>query len=114
MDYSTYWKIIEKSREPEAVEKTVSYLAEHLGKFLHQGERVLICFPYRKKGSLSDLLEQAIRRCQAEPVVWSDLLWKTLLRQAFVNKVTAIIGPPLILLGLMKLKRYNETPLFVR
>ena len=47
-------------------------------------------------------------------MVWSDLLWKTLLRQAFVNKVTAIIGPPLILLGLMKLKRYNETPLFVR
>ena len=36
MDYSTYWKIIEKSREPEAAEKTVAYLAEHLGKFLQQ------------------------------------------------------------------------------
>lgn len=114
MDRSAYWEFVEKTREPEAVEKTVAYLAEHLGKFLRQGERVLICFPYREKGSLSDLFEQAVRKCQAEPVVWADHLWKTLLRQAFVNRVTAIIGPPLILLGLMKLKRHNETPLFVR
>ena len=114
MDRDTYWKMIEKCREPEATEKTVAYLAEHLGKFLRTGERVLICFPFREKGSLSDLFEQAVVQCQAIPVVWSDLLWKTLLREAFVNKVTAIIGPPFILLGLMKLKRHNETPLFIR
>ena len=109
-----YWKIIAKNREPENTEKTVAYLAEHLRKFLRQGERVLICFPYREKGSLSDLFVQAALQCQAVPVVRSDLLWKTLLREAFVNKVSAIIGPPLILLGLMKLKRHNETPLFIR
>lgn len=114
LNRDAYWKIIEKSREPENTEKTVAYLAEHLRKFLRQGERVLICFPYREKGSLSDLFVQAALQCQAIPVVWSDLLWKTLLREAFVNKVTAIIGPPLILLGLMKLKRHNETPLFIR
>ena len=114
MDRSAYWKIIERNREPEAVEKTVTYLAEHLGKFLRPGERVLICFPYREKGSLSDLFEQAALRCRAVPVVWEDRRWRTLLRQAFMNKVTAIIGPPLILLGLMKLKRHNATPLFVR
>ena len=114
MDRSAYWKIIEKIRKPDAEATSVAYLAEHLGKFLRQGEKVLLCFPCREKGSLSDLFEQAIRKCQAEPVVWSDLLWKTLLRQAFTNRVTAIIGPPLILLGLMKLKRHNETPLFIR
>ena len=114
MNRDAYWKIIAKNREPENTEKTVAYLAEHLRKFLRQGERVLICFPYREKGSLSDLFVQAALQCQAVPVVWSDLLWKTLLREAFVNKVTAIIGPPLILLGLMKLKRHNETPLFIR
>ena len=27
----------------------VAYLAEHLGKFLRQGERVLICFRYREE-----------------------------------------------------------------
>ena len=114
MDKSTYWKIVEKTREPETVEKTIVYLADHLGKFLRPGERVLICFRYREEGSLSWLFEQAALRCGAVPVVWADELWKTLLRQAFTNKVTAIIGPPLILLGLMKLKRHNNTPLFVR
>ena len=114
MDPSAYWKIIEKTREPEAVEKTVAYLAEHLGRFLKKGERVLICFRYREVGSLSWFFEQAVRRCEAEPVVWSDDLWKTLLREAFVNRVTAIIGPPLILLGLMKLKKQYNTPLPIR
>lgn len=114
MNRDAYCKFVEKTKEPERLEKTVAYLSEHLSKFLRQGERVLICFPYREAGSLSDLFVQAALRCQAVPVVWSDLLWKTLLRQAFTNKVTAIIGPPLILLGLMKLKRHNGTPLFIR
>jgi len=114
MDSVAYWNFVEKSREPEAVEKTVAYLAEHLGKFLRRGEQVLICFRYREEGSLSWIFEQAVLRCEAVPVVWSDELWKTLLRQAFTNKITAIIGPPLILLGLMKLKRYNNTPLYIR
>lgn len=114
MDCGAYWKLVEKSRAPEAAEKTVAYLADHLGKFLRKRERVLICFRCREKGSLSDLVEQAVVCCGAVPVVWSDNLWKTLLREAFTNKVTAIIGPPLILLGLMKLKHHNATPLFIR
>lgn len=114
MDRSAYWKIIKKNKEPEMQEKTIAYLADHLGKFLRKNERVLICFRHREPGSLSWLFEQAAVRCGAVPVVWSDDLWKTLLREAFVNRVTAIIGPPLILLGLMKLKRYNETPLYIR
>ena len=114
MDPKIYWELVKKNREPETVEKTIAYLAEHLSKFLKKGEKVLICFRYREKGSLSWLFEQAVLRCGAVPVVWSDELWKTLLRQAFTDRVTAIIGPPLILLGLMKLKRHNETPLFVR
>ena len=114
MEQAAYCKIMEKLAEPAEVEKTVSYLAKHLGAFLRKGERVLICFPFRREYSLSWFMEQAALRCGAIPVVWEDSLWKTLLRQAFLNKVTAIIGPPLILLGLMKLKRYNGTPLSVR
>ena len=114
MDSSVYWKFIEQVRKPESAEAAIAYLAEHLGKFLKQGEQVLICFRCREEGSLSWFFEQAVRRCDAVPVVWSDDLWKTLLRQAFTNRITAIIGPPLILLGLMKLKRYNNTPLFIR
>lgn len=115
MDRGAYWKFIKKCSEPAAQEQTIAYLAEHLGKFLRKGERVLICFRCREEGSLSWLMEQAVCRCEAVPVVWGpDHLWKTLLRQAFTNKVTAIIGPPLILLGLMKLKRRNSTPLYIR
>lgn len=114
MDRQTYWKFVEKISQPEETEKAICYLTEHLSKFLRKNERVLLCFRYREKGSLSWLFEQAAIRCGTMPVVWTDDLWKTLLRQAFTHKVTAIIGPPLILLGLMKLKRYNQTPLFVR
>lgn len=115
MDREVYWKIVEKSREPAAVENTIAYLSEHLGKFLKKGERVLLCFRCQEEYCLSWFMEQAILRCEAVPVLWDeDRLWKTLLRQAFTNRVTAIIGPPLILLGLMKLKRHNATPLFIR
>ena len=114
MEQAAYWKLIKKTREPAFVEKTIGYLAQHLGAFLRKGERVLICFPCREQYSLSWYMEQAVLRCEAVPVVWSDNLWKTLLRQAFMSKVTTLIGPPLILLGLMKLKRYNNTPLSVR
>ena len=115
MDAGAYWKIVERSREPAAAEQTISYLSEHLNKFLRKGERVLLCFRCQEEYSLSWFMEQAVLRCQAVPVLWEeDRLWKTLLRQAFTNKVTAIIGPPLILLGLMKLKRHNATPLYIR
>ena len=114
MNDNGYWDFVKYSRIPENREKTIAYLCTHLEKFLRRGERVLICFPCREPGSLSDLFEQAVQRCGAVPVVWSDDLWKTLLREAFTNKVTAIVGPPLILLGLMKLTRHNATPLFIR
>ena len=114
MNDNGYWDFVKYSRIPENREKTIAYLCTHLEKFLRRGERVLICFPCREPGSLSDLFEQAVQRCGAVPVVWSDNLWKTLLREAFTNKVTAIVGPPLILLGLMKLTRHNATPLFIR
>lgn len=114
MGQEAYWEIVKRSRTPEAVEGTIAYLTEHLSRIIREGEQVLICFPYREKGSLSWFMEQAVRRCNAIPVIWSDKLWKTLLWQAFTNRATAIIGPPLILLGLMKLKQHNETPLYVR
>ena len=59
MDPRVYWKFIEQGRKPEAAETTIAYLAEHLGKFLKKGERVLICFRYREEGSLSWFFESA-------------------------------------------------------
>lgn len=115
MDRGVYWQIVEKSMKPDAQERSIAYLSEHLDKFLKKGERVLICFLEHKEGSLSWLMEQAALRCGAVPVIWGpDHRWQTLLRQAFYSKARAIIGPPLVILGLTKLKKYNGTPLFIR
>ncbi len=115
MERGAYWKLVEKSMEPAARERSIEYLQEHLSKFLRKGERVLICFLEHEYGNISDLMEQAVIRCEALPVIWGpDRRWQTLLRQAFVNKVSAIIGPPLVILGLAKLKKYQNTPLYIR
>lgn len=115
MDRSAYWKIEAMALSPEAQERTVDYLWEHLRHFLRKQERVLICFLEHKEGNISSLMEQAVLRCGAIPVIWGpDHKWKTLLQQAFYSKATAIIGPSLILLGLAKLKKQSATPLYIR
>jgi len=101
--------------EPEALERGIAYLAEHLGRILKPRERVLICFPRRSERDLSWMMEQAAVRCGAAPVVWGpDFRWKTLLRMAFLTKASAIIGAPAIVLGLMKLRKNYATPLYIR
>ena len=39
MDRDEYCEFVEKSREPEVVEKTIGYLSVHLEKFLRKNER---------------------------------------------------------------------------
>ncbi len=115
MQRDVYEKLVRQANTPEAREKTIAYLTQHLDAYLLPGERVLLCFLDQSEGSLSDLMEQAIIRSGAEPVVWGpDHRWKTLLRLAFSNRVTAIIGPPLVVLGLTKICKHRQTPLYVR
>lgn len=115
MNRKIYNKMVELAREEDALERSVAYLSEHLGHFLRKGERVFICFSEYEHGNLTWLMEQAVLRCEAVPVIWGpERLWKTLLQQAFLNKVTAIIGSPLLLLGLSKLRRQSGTPLSIR
>lgn len=115
MQREIYERIAEKANSVDAREETIAYLAQHLGGFLRSGERVLICFLDYYEGSIGWLMEQAVLRCEAEPVVWGpDCRWKTLLRLAFANRITAIIGPPLVILGLSKICKYRQIPLYVR
>lgn len=115
MQREIYRKIVEESTKPEAIERSIAYLAEHLGKFLKKQEVVLICFLEHKEGSLGWLMEQAVLRCDAKPVIWGpDHRWKTLFQQAFFSHASAIIGPPLVILGLTKLMKYNNLPLNIR
>ncbi len=99
---------------PDEREATIRYLAEHM-PFLKKNEKVLICFKDHDDASICALMEQAVLRCGAEPIVWKeDLRWKTLLRLAFSRRVTTVIGAPLLILGLAKMARTRATPLYVR
>ena len=110
-----YDKIVELSQEPLAREKSIAYVAENLGKFLKLKERVLICFPEHKEGNISWIVEQAIQRCGAVPVLLGeDHRWKNILRTAFLSRASTVIGPPMIILGLTKLEKAEGVPLFVR
>lgn len=107
-------KILQLASRPEALEKTTDYLTQKMRAFLKKGERVLICFD-DERASLGSLFKQAVCACGAQPIVWGpDYRWRTLLRQAFENKVRTVIGPPLVILGLTKLARAKGTPLYVR
>lgn len=115
MDHTAYEKVKALAGDPSEQEATIGYLAEHLGRFLRPRENVFICFQNQEKGGLGWLMEQAVLRCNGVPHVWGeDRRWKAMLRMAFITKSTTIIGAPLLVLGLIKLKKTYETPLYVR
>ena len=115
VDRNMYLKLVEYSMRPEVQERAIAYLAEHLGKFLNPGEHVVLAFREHKPGNISWLMEQAALRIKAIPVIWGpDRHWNTLLMQTFLCHASAVIGPPMVILGLMKLKRYKNTPLPIR
>ena len=115
MDREQYQKLVQLCAEPDFREKTIEYLAEHLGKFLKPQEHVMLAFREHTETNISGLLAKAVERIEAIPVIWGpDHRWSTLLRQTFETHSIAVIGSPLILLGLMKLKKQYNTPLPIR
>lgn len=99
---------------PEGKEATIQYIADSMD-FIREGDRVLVCFAKDKPGSFGELMEAALLRLGANPVmVENDWRWKTLLRLAFSNRVNTIVAPPLVVLGLFKLARQKGTPLYIR
>ncbi len=115
MDREMYRKLVELCNQTEFRERTIEYLAEHLGKFLRPREHVMLAFHVHEEGNISWLMEQAVLRIDAIPVIWGpDHRWNTLLRKTFESHAIAVIGSPLVLLGLMKLKKQYNTPLPIR
>lgn len=115
VNQDTYRKLLAFAAQESVQDKTVAYLAQHMRSFIEPGERVLVCFQKHEKGNLSDLMARAVTRCGGRCVVWGeDHRWKSLLRLAFTSRATTIIGTPLLVLGLSKLKKANATPLFIQ
>lgn len=108
-----YQKLLELETTPEALEATVGYLTDRIKPFLSTLEPVLICYPDEGPLSLGGIFKEAVLRCEAKPVFWGpDYRWKELLRIAFDTHANTIIGPSLVVLGLMKLARATATPLY--
>ena len=86
-----YEEIVALSMEEAALERSAAYLQAQLSRFLKLKERVLICFPNHDRGSIGWLMEQAVRRCGAVPVLWGpEKTWKQLLQQAFCLPGTSL------------------------
>lgn len=113
MNEMAYKHLTELASEPEALEETICYLHNRFSTFLRKRDRVLICFD-SAPGHLGYLMERAVLRCDAIPVIPEDLRWKTLLKAAFANRCSAIVGTPLLVLGLSKLAQRMRTPLYIR
>ena len=108
-----YQKLLELETTPEALEATITYLSNQIRSFLQVLEPVLICFPDEGSASLGGIFKEAVLRCDAKPVFWGpDYRWKELLRIAFDTHANTIIGPPQVVLGLMKLAQATATPLY--
>lgn len=111
---NAYKELAAMSKTNEALEKTAAYLAGHL-TFLRPDDRVLLCYPDRRTGSIGWLFEQAVRM-RGGTAVWlnEDRRWKSMLWQAFSSRAGVIVGEPQVVLGLAKLAKYKRTPLYIR
>lgn len=114
MERGVYEKLNALASRPEALEATRNYLRDKLS-FLREKESVLICFKRYAPDTIGGLMKEAVVRCGANPIcVEGDYRWKSILRRAFDNRVTTVIAPPLVILGLAKLAKFNGTPLSIR
>ena len=114
MEHPVYKQMMEMASTPEAMEATIAYLAKSF-RFIKPNEAVLICFTRDRPNEIGSLFEKAVIRCGGVPIFWEkDFRWKTLLRQAFSNRVSTVIAPPMVALGLSKIARFNGTPLYIR
>lgn len=114
MNRGIFGKLQSLAGRPEALAATTQYLREKL-YFLRKKEAVLICFKSYAADSIGGLMKEAVLCCGATPIcIEEDYRWKTILRIAFEQRVTTVIAPPLVILGLAKLAKFNATPLNIR
>lgn len=113
MNEIAYSRLADMAAQPEELEKSIGYIEKHISAFLRPRDRVLICF-VNTPGNFGHIVEQAVLRCGAIPVIPEDLKWKTLLKEAFSKKCASIVGTPLLVLGLSKLAKRMQTPLYAR
>lgn len=101
-------------RTPEMLELTIDYLADNMKKFLRPGDKLMLCFTTKEPDNIGELLFRAAQKIGVKVLIPEDLRWKTLLKLAFNSRASAISAPPFVVLGLTKLARHTNTPLYFR
>ena len=115
MNQETVNKLLELETTPEALEKSMAYLRARLESFVRPNAAVLVCFPDLGEKSVGGLMGRVVKSLGAKPIFWGpDHRWKTLLRMAFDTRAATVMGPPLVVFGLMKMATATGTPLKVR
>jgi phenylacetate-coenzyme A ligase PaaK-like adenylate-forming protein len=99
-------------RTPEMLEQSIDYLAENMKKFLRPGDKLMVCFKTNEPDNIGELLSRAAQKIGVQVLVPEDLRWKTMLKLAFSSRAAAISAPPFVVLGLTKLARHTNTPLY--
>ena len=114
MGNNQFEKLYQIETTPEALEASSQYIAGHLKPFLSLLEPVLICFPDEGPASLGAIFKRAVEICGAIAIIWGpDYRWKELLRLAFDSHANTLIAHPLVALGLVKLSKATNTPLYI-
>ena len=114
MENSNFHELYRLETTPEALEDASQYIASQLKPFLSLLEPVLICFPVDGPASLGAIFKRSVEICGAIAIVWGpDYRWQELLRLAFDSHANTIIAHPLVALGLVKLSKATNTPLYI-
>lgn len=106
------YKLEQAMRSPEMLERSIEYLALNMQKFLRPGDKLMLCFTTKEPDNIGELLRRAANRIGVTVLVPEDMRWKSMLALAFKSRATAISAPPFVVLGLSKLARHTNTPLF--
>lgn len=105
-------RMLQITAQAVELESTVEYLARCFAPIVKSSEATLICFSRNRNTDFGYLAGEAVKRCGGVPIFWEgDRRWKNLLLLAFRSKASTIIAPPLIILGMTKIARYEKIPL---
>lgn len=100
---------VRKMEENYLVRQEAARRMEH---FVKKQDQVLICLPEQGLGQILKSSAQSLGANVTMP--GGDYRWKSLMKMAFVRRVSVAVAPAMILLGLAKIARETHTPLYIR
>lgn len=84
-------------------ELTIDFFQHGMATFTQPGERVMICLPYERPGSVGDLLAQGLRRLGAIPLPYGPVRdFEHALHSLYNARADGLVGAPTHILGMAR------------